>query len=454
MFGRRADMGGFEEEAWYARWQQARCYLKIEDEAGFLRTALAAYNARPQRAEPLFDLARYWRDRKQYDLACTFAELGLATPWPERDMLFVDDFIYSAGLASEYAIAGFYSRQARHRDRGRELCDWLAMRRDIPVDTRNLARVNCLFYARPAAATLPSLRFHAFAPAGFAANTLRAPSVALRRGELGLLAAAAPREPGAPPSLLLFRLGADLRPLSHHVLPPAPEGIAGRAQLLVRNRAFWCLLGGGEAGAEAAFVLAPAETAATGDPLPLRLAPETVAQETEAGPRFITGHGPTRIVDASGAVVSERLADFTCDTFRPASPAIGFDGGWLALVREGVHHEGKERLFHRFLWLDADGVPARTSFRFDLRRPGGERVTGLAWHPDRKRLVIAAADEAGAPLLATVTAADVRAALRPFAGEFRQGRNALHRPAAAPVAGAAGRIGELDAPRRGAVPHA
>ena len=139
--------------------------------------------------------------------------------------------------------------------------------------------------------------------------------------------------------------------------------------------------------------------------------------------------------------MSERFADFSCDTFHPASPAIGFEGGWIALVREAVQHDGQERLFHRWLWLDADGVPARTSFRFDLRRPGHERVTGLAWHPDRKRLVLAAVDQAGAPLLATVNAADVRTALRPFAGEFRQGRNALHWPAAAPAAGPGGRIG-------------
>jgi glycosyltransferase involved in cell wall biosynthesis len=440
-FDRRAGMPGYEEEAWYARWQQARSYLKIEDEAAFLRTALIAWNTRPQRAEPLFDLARFWRDRKQYDVACTFAELGLATPWPERDILFVDDYIYAAGLASEYAIAGYYARQPKHRDRGRELCDWLAMRRDIPLDTRNNARANAFYYVRPAAATMPSIRFQPFAPAGFVPADLRAPSLAMRRGELGLLVSVAPREGIAASGLVLFRLGADLRPLGHHALPPPPEGVGERAQLLARDRAFWTLLGGGEGGGEAAFVLAPAEAAATGDPIPLRLAAETVVQDHGSGPRFLTGYGPARIVDAAGAVAAERFAPFTCDTFRPASPAIAFDGGWLALVRESAQHEGKPRIVHRFLWLDADATPARTSFRFDLRQAGSERVTGLVWHPDRKRLVIAASDEAGAPLLATVDAAEVRAALRPFAGEYRHGRNGLRRPAAI-TAGPSGRLGQ------------
>ena len=135
------------EEIWFARLQEARCHWALGDGGGFVQQALALFNERPNRAEPLFDLARFHRERGMHETAVHFAEAGLALGRPGGDANFVEDFVYQSGLQEELSISAYYCRDPARRERGAAACNWLAVNRDIPASTREWARQNLSFYS-------------------------------------------------------------------------------------------------------------------------------------------------------------------------------------------------------------------------------------------------------------------------------------------------------------------
>ncbi len=171
-YAKRIAMGGWEEEVWYSCMQRARCFWRLEDEASFVREAVSAFDRRPHRAEPLYDLARFYRQRGMNEASVLFAEAGLNVKWPAQDVLFIEDFVYRFGLAEEYSIAANYARDSQRKAQGFAACDWLALHREAPESSRGLARRNLQFYAEPAAASMPS----------FAWRRLQAPPHQEQRG--------------------------------------------------------------------------------------------------------------------------------------------------------------------------------------------------------------------------------------------------------------------------------
>lgn len=79
---------------------------RVDWEAG-ARALLDAWQRRPTRAEPLYELARGWRSRGRHDLAFQYASRGLELPYP-TDLLFVHREPYEYGLRFERAIAAYY----------------------------------------------------------------------------------------------------------------------------------------------------------------------------------------------------------------------------------------------------------------------------------------------------------------------------------------------------------
>ncbi len=104
----RAAMAGWDEEAFQALYEVGRMSEALAAPADEVRAAyLAAYQARPQRAEPLYQLARYHRERREFALAYLFARQAAAISRPQ-DLLFVDDAVYRWRCLDELSVAASY----------------------------------------------------------------------------------------------------------------------------------------------------------------------------------------------------------------------------------------------------------------------------------------------------------------------------------------------------------
>jgi len=142
-YRRRAAMGGWEEEVWFALYQVACLGERLgcappEVAADYL----AAFQYRPSRAEPLVQLARYHREHGQHALAHVYARHAASLARP-ADGLFVEDAAYGWRALDELAVAAYYVGAL---DEGRAAADrLLADARVPPAERARIAR-NRAFY--------------------------------------------------------------------------------------------------------------------------------------------------------------------------------------------------------------------------------------------------------------------------------------------------------------------
>lgn len=147
-YDRRIELGGWDEEVWYSRYQRARCLEESGRPWAEVETALLdAWEARPGRAEPLHDLARTHRLAGRMHLAYLFARAGSEIPL-SADSLFVSTDVYRWRLLDERSIAAYY---CGHLEESRDLCRQLLDSVDLPADQRDRVSEN-LRFARTALA--------------------------------------------------------------------------------------------------------------------------------------------------------------------------------------------------------------------------------------------------------------------------------------------------------------
>jgi tetratricopeptide (TPR) repeat protein len=142
-YRRRAAMPGWDEETWYALYEIGRLSERLGAPVAEIQGAyLAAYQARPSRAEPLYQLARFHRERNEHALAYVFARQAAAIPRP-ADMLFVDDAVYRWRSLDELGTSAWWAGAMAD---GRQATDRLLAEGNLPAAERPRIEANLRFY--------------------------------------------------------------------------------------------------------------------------------------------------------------------------------------------------------------------------------------------------------------------------------------------------------------------
>ena len=108
-YRRRAEAGGWEEEAWYAQYAIGLMLEAAGDDRASRRAFAQALRRDPGRPEPYFHLACLARSAGHNLWAARFAYAGLSLGIPADRSLFLDGQICHWGLLRELSIAGFYT---------------------------------------------------------------------------------------------------------------------------------------------------------------------------------------------------------------------------------------------------------------------------------------------------------------------------------------------------------
>jgi tetratricopeptide (TPR) repeat protein len=139
----RVAMGGWEEEVFYSL---LRVGLSLEAQGApfsSIRSALLdAWEYRPTRAEPLSHLARLCRLETQWHQAYLYAAQAVQIPYPEQDLLFVDDSVWQWRALDELAIAAYWTGRFRE---SRDYCQRLLENSLLPESECQRVRNNKRF---------------------------------------------------------------------------------------------------------------------------------------------------------------------------------------------------------------------------------------------------------------------------------------------------------------------
>ena len=107
MYKKRFHAGAWDEERWYSLYMIGQSYLNLKEVAKFEKYMNLAYEFRPSRAEPLYKLAKYYREAGKHHKSYHYVLMGKSIPL-SKDSLFVETDVYGDLFLYEETICMYY----------------------------------------------------------------------------------------------------------------------------------------------------------------------------------------------------------------------------------------------------------------------------------------------------------------------------------------------------------
>lgn len=107
MYKKRIAAGGWFEEIWYSYYMIGQCWLSLDNPQKFETYMLKAYAYRPSRAENIYKLAKYFREKGLHYKAYQYVAMGQNIPL-STDSLFVEKPVYEGLFDYEATILDYY----------------------------------------------------------------------------------------------------------------------------------------------------------------------------------------------------------------------------------------------------------------------------------------------------------------------------------------------------------
>jgi len=380
MYKRRINAGGWFEEIWYSHYMIAKCHRELGNIPKFEEWMLRAHEYRKERAESLYELARYFRQDGQHYKAYQYVVMGQKIPM-STDSLFIETDVYRGLFDYEQSVLDYYVKSNRYEGLRSSVHYMLKLGLHHPSVLYNLQ-----YYTKPIVSerkrlTFPSVFGPSFSPS--ALSVLEYPFVNVRYVNYKVVDGNF-----ITPEGLSLCENACFNIETGQLVAKMDEATVNLPVLDHTIRGLEDVRGYFDKNGTSCFtatvhnydkdirILQGKYT--TGQYKDCRVLPSPHGRHCEKNwlpingtDMFIYDWHPLTLVDSSGTIVKEIQTAPMFSNFRGSAPPIKMDGKWWTLVHM-VDYGPPRKYYHCLVELNTDFVPTRVSMPFTFVSPAIE----------------------------------------------------------------------------------